>query len=152
MLDLCYLTCVLCCLQEVKKGMAVAGKTNVIPLEQKTPEDEPLAFANKLVFQLIVTCLPLFLLLLASFLELCVLYNFYSNVRNMMALSGNAFSNECNSALLGCNGQNDPAALFLFGLPNGKQEYLLHPCCILNTLVNFVIIIIIFFIYVLYLF
>ena len=35
--------------QEAKKGMADAGKINVTPLEEKTVEDEPLVYANKLV-------------------------------------------------------------------------------------------------------
>ncbi|KAJ0024473.1 hypothetical protein Pint_08612 [Pistacia integerrima] len=37
-----------CYWQEAKKGMAVAGKINVTPVEEKTPDDEPLVFANKL--------------------------------------------------------------------------------------------------------
>ncbi|XP_031281383.1 pre-mRNA-processing protein 40A [Pistacia vera] len=35
-------------IEEAKKGMAVAGKINVTPVEEKTPDDEPLVFANKL--------------------------------------------------------------------------------------------------------
>ncbi|XP_042506427.1 pre-mRNA-processing protein 40A-like isoform X2 [Macadamia integrifolia] len=34
-------------LEEAKKGMAVAGKTNVTPLEEKTVDEEPLVYANK---------------------------------------------------------------------------------------------------------
>ncbi|KAJ4965047.1 hypothetical protein NE237_016896 [Protea cynaroides] len=34
-------------LEEAKKGMAVAGKINVTPLEEKTVDDEPLVYANK---------------------------------------------------------------------------------------------------------
>lgn len=30
--------------------MAVAGKVNVTAVEEKIPDDEPLVFANKLVF------------------------------------------------------------------------------------------------------
>ncbi|XP_044475954.1 pre-mRNA-processing protein 40A-like [Mangifera indica] len=35
-------------IEEAKKGMAVAGKIDVTPMEEKTPDDEPLVFANKL--------------------------------------------------------------------------------------------------------
>lgn len=35
--------------QEAKKGVAVAGKINVTPLEEKTLDDEPLVYATKLV-------------------------------------------------------------------------------------------------------
>ncbi|KAK3004047.1 hypothetical protein RJ639_018359, partial [Escallonia herrerae] len=34
-------------IDEAKKGMAVAGKINVTPLEEKTVEEEPLVYANK---------------------------------------------------------------------------------------------------------
>ncbi|KAK2977685.1 hypothetical protein RJ640_006025, partial [Escallonia rubra] len=34
-------------IEEAKKGMAVAGKINVTPLEEKTVEEEPLVYANK---------------------------------------------------------------------------------------------------------
>lgn len=34
-------------IEEAKKGMAVAGKVNVTPLEEKTVEDEPFLYANK---------------------------------------------------------------------------------------------------------
>ncbi|XAR61994.1 hypothetical protein NMG60_11016563 [Bertholletia excelsa] len=34
-------------IEEAKKGMAVAGKVNVTPLEEKSAEDEPLVYANK---------------------------------------------------------------------------------------------------------
>ncbi|KAK6939748.1 WW domain [Dillenia turbinata] len=34
-------------IEEAKKGMAVAGKVNVTPLEEKAADDEPLVFANK---------------------------------------------------------------------------------------------------------
>ncbi|XP_047324775.1 pre-mRNA-processing protein 40A [Impatiens glandulifera] len=34
-------------IEEAKKGMAVAGKINVTPVEEKPVEDEPLVFANK---------------------------------------------------------------------------------------------------------
>ncbi|XP_057986899.1 pre-mRNA-processing protein 40A isoform X3 [Hevea brasiliensis] len=33
--------------EEVRKGMAVAGKSDANPLEEKTPDDEPLVFASK---------------------------------------------------------------------------------------------------------
>lgn len=36
-------------LQEAKKGMAVAGKINVTPLEEKPVEDELLVYATKQV-------------------------------------------------------------------------------------------------------
>ncbi|KAK0576564.1 hypothetical protein LWI29_019706 [Acer saccharum] len=35
-------------IEEAKRGMAVAGKINVTPVEEKTPDDEPLVYANKL--------------------------------------------------------------------------------------------------------
>ncbi|GKV10405.1 hypothetical protein SLEP1_g21773 [Rubroshorea leprosula] len=35
-------------IEEAKKGMAVAGKVNVIPVEEKTLDNEPLVYANKL--------------------------------------------------------------------------------------------------------
>ncbi|XVF36456.1 hypothetical protein REPUB_Repub19eG0060200 [Reevesia pubescens] len=35
-------------IEEVKKGMATAGKVNVTPVEEKVPDDEPLVYANKL--------------------------------------------------------------------------------------------------------
>ncbi|XP_057973871.1 pre-mRNA-processing protein 40A isoform X2 [Malania oleifera] len=35
-------------IEEAKKGMAVAGKINVTPLEEKTVDDEPLVYASKL--------------------------------------------------------------------------------------------------------
>ncbi|XP_010273523.1 PREDICTED: pre-mRNA-processing protein 40A [Nelumbo nucifera] len=35
-------------LEEAKKGMAVAGKINITPVEEKTIDDEPLVYANKL--------------------------------------------------------------------------------------------------------
>lgn len=35
--------------QEAKKGMAFAGKINVTPIEEKSPDEEPLVYANKLV-------------------------------------------------------------------------------------------------------
>ncbi|KAL5780053.1 hypothetical protein ACOSQ2_010790 [Xanthoceras sorbifolium] len=35
-------------IEEAKKGMAVAGKINVTPVEEKAPDDEPLIYANKL--------------------------------------------------------------------------------------------------------
>lgn len=35
--------------QEALKGMAVAGKVNETVLEEKSADDEPLVFANKLV-------------------------------------------------------------------------------------------------------
>lgn len=34
-------------IEEAKKGMAVAGKINVTPVEEKTPDEEPLVYANK---------------------------------------------------------------------------------------------------------
>ncbi|XVF64223.1 hypothetical protein PTKIN_Ptkin09bG0151300 [Pterospermum kingtungense] len=34
-------------IEEVKKGMATAGKVNVTPVEEKVPDDEPLVYANK---------------------------------------------------------------------------------------------------------
>jgi hypothetical protein len=44
-----------CPWQEAKKGMAVAGKINVTPLEEKPLEDEPLVYASKLVLTYIFT-------------------------------------------------------------------------------------------------
>ena len=35
--------------QEAKKGMAVAGKVNVTPSEEKAIDDEPLVYASKQV-------------------------------------------------------------------------------------------------------
>lgn len=35
--------------QEVRKGTAVAGKSDPIPLEEKALDDEPLVFASKQV-------------------------------------------------------------------------------------------------------
>ncbi|KAJ6842706.1 pre-mRNA-processing protein 40A isoform X4 [Iris pallida] len=35
-------------LEEAKRGMAIAGKINVTPLEEKTDDEEPLVFASKL--------------------------------------------------------------------------------------------------------
>ena len=35
--------------QDAKKGMAVAGKINVTPLEEKLVDEEPLVYASKLV-------------------------------------------------------------------------------------------------------
>ncbi|KAF3447471.1 hypothetical protein FNV43_RR12657 [Rhamnella rubrinervis] len=35
-------------IEEAKKGMAVAGKINVTPIEEKSPDEEPLVYANKL--------------------------------------------------------------------------------------------------------
>ncbi|XWS21317.1 hypothetical protein CRYUN_Cryun30bG0045300 [Craigia yunnanensis] len=35
-------------IEEAKKGMAMAGKVNVTPVEEKVPDDEPLVYANKL--------------------------------------------------------------------------------------------------------
>ncbi|OMO70844.1 hypothetical protein COLO4_28464 [Corchorus olitorius] len=34
-------------IEEAKKGMAMAGKVNVTPVEEKVPDDEPLTYANK---------------------------------------------------------------------------------------------------------
>lgn len=47
-----------CCvtLQEAKKGMAVAGKINVTPLEEKPVEDELLVYATKQVLTWIIQC------------------------------------------------------------------------------------------------
>jgi pre-mRNA-processing factor 40 len=36
-------------LKEAKKTMPVAGKINVMPLEEKASEEEPVVYANKLV-------------------------------------------------------------------------------------------------------
>lgn len=35
--------------QEAKRGMAVAGKVNVTPSEEKTVDEEPLVYASKQV-------------------------------------------------------------------------------------------------------
>lgn len=43
-------------LQEAKKGMAVAGKINVTPLEEKPVEDELLVYATKQVLTWIIQC------------------------------------------------------------------------------------------------
>lgn len=54
--------------QEAKKGMAVAGKVNVTPAEEKTLDDEPLVYASKQVpFDFMSLCDVLSLLFLSFF-------------------------------------------------------------------------------------
>lgn len=38
--------------QEAKKEMAIARKVNMVPVEEKAPDDEPLVYANKQVIVL----------------------------------------------------------------------------------------------------
>ena len=47
-------------LQEAKKGMAVAGKVNVTPLEERTVDDEPLVYPSKQVLTKNESCSILF--------------------------------------------------------------------------------------------
>lgn len=54
--------------QEAKKGMAVAGKVNATPAEEKTLDDEPLVYASKQVpFDFMSLCDVLSLLFLSFF-------------------------------------------------------------------------------------
>lgn len=54
--------------QEAKKRMAVAGKVNVTPAEEKALDDEPLVYASKQVpFDFMSLCDVLSLLFLSFF-------------------------------------------------------------------------------------